>query len=353
MKIFHVATDAQWASIALLSLCSELISSVLFPFPLFFSRSNPKKQQPSQHSRIQNALPTCCASMMASASGRRAVPHRSCMWAGPPTWSSLWAALMLRWESQNSTVFKYQDDARDQMMLDVAKNGFVVWFQRCVRRCQSSLKILSPRTTMTNLVMTHGRAVDEAPGESPNWKSRTLLLQLLPAPHPPCRQLQQRHLSRRKWEREEAAGDPPKASVLEILKENPNPPARTLHPHLHPSTRCLPPQPDPLLSFRARRWRGWRSCYVQPRWTPVPSSCSLPPSHRSRWRDRRAYQPGTTPCLSWSASANPCRRAGWHEELLRLCTTYCEHGHLVNLTFVCVTFLPVFLFRCSSQSFSS
>lgn len=43
------------------------------------------------------------------------------------------------------------------------------------------------------------------------------------------------------------------------------------------------------------------------------------------------------------------------EELSRLCTTYCEqqHGHLVNLTFVCVTFLPVFSFRCPAQSVSS
>lgn len=49
-----------------------------------------------------------------------------------------------------------------------AKMCFVVWFQRYVRRCQLSPKTQNPRTMTTSLVMTPGRAVDEAPEGSPN-----------------------------------------------------------------------------------------------------------------------------------------------------------------------------------------
>lgn len=51
------------------------------------------------HSRILNVLHTCFAFMTESANGRRAVPHLSFTLAGPPTWSSRWAGLTLRWES--------------------------------------------------------------------------------------------------------------------------------------------------------------------------------------------------------------------------------------------------------------
>lgn len=57
--------------------------------PLLSCRISPSRQQLSLHCRTPSALPICCVFMMASASGRRGVPRRSFMWAGPHTLSSL------------------------------------------------------------------------------------------------------------------------------------------------------------------------------------------------------------------------------------------------------------------------
>lgn len=219
---------------------------------------------------------------------------------------------------------------------------FVVLFQRYDRRWRSSPKSQRSRMMMTSLVTTPVRGADEAPGGNLSWMSRVLLHLLLPPLHPPSQQ--QQH-SPRRWVRAVAA--PLRACVVGTLKENPSLLALTLRAHLHPSSSRHPP-PRAVLwwLFRVRRWRGWRSYCVQSRWTPAQSSCSSRPSHKSRWRGRRAHRQGTTPCPSWSASAShssrvDCCRSRWNFR------TYCEQ-HL-SLLFV----RPVFSSRGLLQWISS
>lgn len=103
---------------------------------------------------------------------------------------------------------------------------------------------------MTSQAMTPGKAAEEAPEESPSWRSKALLLLLRPPPHPPS---QQQPASPRRWEREGAAAAPPRACGAETVKENPRPLVRTLRLHPHPSSRGPPPRLVLWLSFRVRR----------------------------------------------------------------------------------------------------
>lgn len=169
----------------------------------------------------------------------------------------------------------------------------------------------------TSRVRTPGRAGGGAPGGSPSWRIRALPPPPLPPLHP-ASNLQQ-HLSPRRSGTELFAVAPLRVCGPERQTGLPNPPAQSPSPPRCPSSWPRPAPPAPWSSSRVRRWRAWRSCCVQPRWTPVPSNCSSPLSPRSRWRGRRVPQQGTTPCPSWSASASHCRHADcWGERRERI-----------------------------------
>lgn len=65
-------------------------------------RNCPSRPQHSPHFKTLNVLPTCSVFTTESASGRRVVPRPYFTWAGPPTWSSHWAASTPRWENPPS-----------------------------------------------------------------------------------------------------------------------------------------------------------------------------------------------------------------------------------------------------------